>query len=263
MGGSAYGGALRRLPPLAAAMTNGAYAGLALVLVVFALGLSMGSTREDLRAAALSSILSTSVLCVAAAGVLFVTDAFHTRTRAQALLVNYQESTEELGGAASRTGVWKASLDTISRYPLMGVYFNKGFENMPDLYAGKGFYLSHNVFLDYGRRSGIPGMLLFAWFFFWPALRVFRQGLVIPYMPFLLALFAFLVFFMSLSFVFYKAFWGFWMLMALAAVRGPALAVERSRTKFRPKSRKPGDSSAPLPVPAPAPRAQGGDSSFR
>jgi O-antigen ligase len=108
---------------------------------------------------------------------------------------------------------------------------------MPGGYAEKGYFMSHNVFLDYGRSSGIPGMLLFAWFFFWPAVRVYRQGLVVPYMPFLLAHFAFLVFFVSLSFLFYKAFWGFWMLMAVAAVQGPALAIAGSRSKVRSRSR--------------------------
>jgi O-antigen ligase len=221
------------LPPLVASMTHGAFVGLGLVLAGLAASLTLGGRRPDPGGVGLSTALSVLLVGLLAAGLMFATNAFEIRSRAAALFSYYRAAAEDTGAAASRTGVWEASLDTIRRYPLMGVEFNHGVETVPAEYAGRGSFLSHNVFLDYGRSSGIPGMLLLAWFFFRPMLRVFGREPVVPYMPFLLAHFAFLVFFMSLSFPFYKAFWGFWMLMALAVARGsgPRLAVSRVRRR--------------------------------
>jgi hypothetical protein len=59
-------------------------------------------------------------------------------------------------------------------------------------------------------------MLMLAFFFFWPAIQMWRTGELVRYLPFIMAHFAMFIFWMSLSFQFYKTFWALWMLMAMA-----------------------------------------------
>ncbi len=59
--------------------------------------------------------------------------------------------------------------------------------------------MSHNVFLDVGRGSGIPGIICFSLFFFAPVHRMLRRRHFTVYVPFLLAYFAVFVFLMSVS----------------------------------------------------------------
>ena len=58
--------------------------------------------------------------------------------------------------AASRTGVWHDSINTILSYPMFGIAVTGDREVITSEYASQGSYLSHNVFLDYGRATGIP-----------------------------------------------------------------------------------------------------------
>jgi hypothetical protein len=106
------------------------------------------------------------------------------------------------------------------KYPIFGIRITGDQEEITSEYASSGGYLSHNVFLDYGRYVGITGMILLAFFFFRPAIQMLKSGRLPQYLPFLLAHFSMFIFWMSLSFQFYKTFWALWMLMAVAA---PAL----------------------------------------
>jgi O-antigen ligase len=128
----------------------------------------------------------------------------------------YDETSQEEGVAASRTGVWHDAIHTIMKYPVLGIRITGEQEEITSEYASAGGYLSHNVFLDYGRYIGIPGMLMLVFFFFWPSIKMWQSGNYIRYLPFLLTHFAVFIFWMSLSFQFYKTFWALWMLMAVA-----------------------------------------------
>ena len=209
------------IPPLIATMTTGGYGGLValcaaylwLLVVCFGRGEFAGKVgRRLLRHAFLSLMVVVVVLGV---------DLFGVETRIRAMLEYQQEVTEERGFAASRDDVWRVSLRTIAKYPIFGVRFHGAEEEVPHEYRERGWYLSHNVFLDYGRSSGVPGMTLFALFFFWPFGAMLRRKRRQKYFPFMLLHVAFLVFFMGLSFQFYKTFWAGWMLMAAAVVEPP------------------------------------------
>ena len=138
-----------------------------------------------------------------------------------------------MGAAASRTDVWMDALDTISRYPLTGYIFAGGTERITSHYAASGRYLAHNVFLDYGRSGGVPGLLFVSAFFFIPAVRLWRHPLRWQFMPFLMVFIAALTFWMALSFQFYKTVWALWPLMMRAAdLPGTATAgLKRRRVR--------------------------------
>lgn len=199
------------VPTLLAGMTHSGILGLCL-LGATALGflghiyVTQRLSRRGKRFLSYAIVLTIAV----GAGVL-TTDALSARSRVVALFDFYQVQADEYGATASRDPVWEASLDTISRYPLMGVHFNRGKEKIPEQYASKGWFLSHNVFLDYGRAAGIPGMLLFFFFFAWPSICAVRKSIYVPYVGFFLGHLMLFVFFMSLSFQWYKPFWAFWM----------------------------------------------------
>lgn len=208
--------ALASLPALVSTMCNGAFAGLA--LVVCALGWAMWVTAKN---GAMGNPRFRQLIHWCCAGVvvvmlMFVFDAFQIRTKTFALDRFHAEQSAELGGiAASRTGVWRDSIHTILSYPVFGIRVTGDQEEITSEYADKGGYLSHNVFLDYGRAVGIPGMLMVAFFFFYPVIRMAQTRRIAQYLPFILAHFAMFIFWMSLSFQFYKTFWALWMLMTI------------------------------------------------
>jgi O-antigen ligase len=165
--------------------------------------------------------------------VLLAVDALGLRTRVVKMWEYQRSVTEDRGLAATREGVWSMSLQTIARYPWFGVAYTGLDEEIPHEYRRLGYYLAHNVFLDVGRGAGIPGVVLFSLFFFYPFGAMLQRRRAPKYLPFLLVHVAFLVFFMGLSFQFYKTVWVGWMLMAMAADgRGvdppaPGLTAER------------------------------------
>jgi O-antigen ligase len=247
------------LPPLISTMCHGALAGLGMVLVALAWAGWLAGKEGAFGSPRFRVLVRWEAVGVAAVLILFIVDAFQLRSRMFSLEEYYNAAAAETSVAASRTGVWHDSIHTIMKYPLLGIRMTGEQEEITSEYADQGGYLSHNVFLDYGRATGIPGILLCAYFFFWPAVAMWRSRALVRFLPFLLAHFAMFIFWMSLSFQFYKTFWALWMLMAVAVAPHPALAFERSRTKAPVKSRKTAQPSFPLPVPAP--RVEGGDSS--
>ena len=209
------------IPPLVATMTHGAYAGMGLLLAGSVVGLLLMITSGILTGTQTTLIGIGTAFVVGIVLWLFSTNALDMKTRSEALLQNYETQSEDEGLAASRTGVWTDSINTIMQHPLMGIKGSGSTEKITSEYSNTGYYLSHNVFLDYGRVLGIPGMLLLAFFFFYPAIKVFQSGNWIRFFPFLMVNFAMFIFWISLSFEFYKTFWGLWMLMVLAASRTP------------------------------------------
>jgi hypothetical protein len=213
----AFGGFFVSLVPLISAMTNSAVLGMAIILGAYGVS-SFGFGRNVRRKNASSAgpmVLFVGIGAIAA--IVIATDAFESRRKLEALWENYEEQSGELGATASRNEVWDCSMDTISRYPLFGYIFSGGVEKMPDAYRAKGYYLSHNVFLDYGRAGGIPAMVFLAYFFFMPMIVALKTGRAFQFLPFMLAMLAQLIFFTSLSFWTYKPFWAYWVLFMMAA----------------------------------------------
>ncbi len=220
------------IPPLVATMTHGAYAGFALMIA--AVGLVYLRTKSmGLLRAARAGLAPVAAGLLVLIGLLYLTNAFETRDRMDALYRYYQRSKYDYGAAASRTDVWEYSLRTILRHPFLGIRFNNEREDIPLEYAVYGEYLSHNVFLDYGRWTGIPGVAAVSFFFFFPLVRLWRRSDNWRFLGFHLFHFSLLIFWMSLSFQFYKTFWGFWMLAAIVAAREPVVVPGRGGAGFR------------------------------
>jgi O-antigen ligase len=216
------------MPPLISTMSHGAVAGLAMVVVALIWAGVVAGREGAFGSVRFRLLLKWTGLGLAAVAALFVVDAFQLRTKVISLDQYYKETASETSAAASRTGVWRDSIHTIMKYPILGIRVTGDQEEITSEYASAGGYLSHNIFLDFGRATGIPGMFLLAFFFFWPALQLWRSGTRSAYLPFLLAHFAMFIFWISLSFTFYKSFWGLWMLMAMTVPLGMA-----RRTKVR------------------------------
>ena len=216
------------VPPLVATMTHGAYAGFAL-MSAFVGFVYLDMKRRKLFTRRGSSLAPIVLTLVAAFAVVYATDLFKTRSRITALFDYYQRTSDSTGAAASRSDVWEYSLRTIAEHPLLGVRFNDDPEDIPPEYAVFGGYLSHNVFLDYGRSTGVTGMLFVLFFFFYPLARLWRRTDNWRFLGFFLFHFALLIFWLSLSFQFYKTFWGFWMLAAMVAEREPVAVPYRGR----------------------------------
>jgi O-antigen ligase len=226
---------LLSLPPLVSTMSHGAFAGFAMLMM--ALGwaawlVGKGGAFSNPRFQLLLRGCAAGIVVVV---LLFAVDAFQLRTKVIGLKTYYKETSDSEGAAASRTGVWHDSIHTILEYPLFGIKVTGDREEITSEYAEQGWYLSHNIFLDFGRAIGIPGMLLLAFFFFHPGIRMWYSGDHLRYLPFLLTHFALLIFWMSLSFTFYKTFWVFWMLAAMAVpIGGRAKNVLRQPRPSRP-----------------------------
>lgn len=205
-------------PVLVSTMTTGGYVGLGTLTGAFVLLRVTGFSRRRIP----SRWGSAAALYVLAAGLavgwLVSTNALGLRTRMIAMWQHQREVAERQSLAASRERVWQAALRTIARHPWAGAPFAGADEELPGgQYRRKGVYLAHNVFLDAGRGGGVPAILLFAWFFFYPLGAMLRQPHREKFFPFLLLHMAFFVFFMGLSFQFFKTFWAGWMLMSMAA----------------------------------------------
>lgn len=214
------------LPPLFATMTNGAYIGLAIMLLTLIILVYYGNLTRVFTWTGWTQIVSFVWITALIAIVTFATDTLGVRSQFSGLAHYYDESATEQGMAASRTPVWSAAVHTILEYPLFGPSFSGGGQETPSEYLeGEGYYLAHNIFLDSGKNSGIPGMIFCAVFFFLPAYRMWRSGLLFAHVPFFLVYGAFFIFWMSLSFGYYKTFWAFWMLMAMAAHNARSLRL--------------------------------------
>ena len=209
------------IPPMVGTMTHGAYAGMGM-LVVGAIAGILYMIKSGKLTGKQTALIGIGTAIVAGIVLwIFATNALDLKTRSVGLFENYESQSADMGMAASRTGVWYDSINTIMEHPLVGIKGSGAKETITTEYAKAGYYLSHNVFLDYGRAIGIPGMLLVMLFFFYPAIKVFQCRNPGRFIPFVMMHFAMFIFWVSLSFQFYKTFWGFWMLMVMAVSAQP------------------------------------------
>ena len=210
------------LPPLVATMTHAGIASLVLMSIgvvatsaglIWAGGFAPGRVR-------LGVILVLLATFLALAG--YTCDIFNLQTKAKATKDYYNEAALESGTFASRNDVWAYSIRTILKYPVFGVVNSHDPEEIaPEYLDNPEGYVSHNVFLDYCRFGGVPGMILLALFFFYPAWKMATSNQWPSYVPFLLTNLAMFIFWMTLSYVHYKTFWAFWMLAAMAVAGAP------------------------------------------
>lgn len=146
-------------------MTHGGWAAFGLLLTA---SVVLAAVRRDRFPLA---VYSYKLIVVALLGsVLWVSNAAGTRDRASALFLNYQQASEE-GVTASRSDVWSISLSTILSSPAFGVQVTQGWEDIPEQYTDRGYYLSHNIFLDAGRQGGLPALVMLGIAAFWPLVR--------------------------------------------------------------------------------------------
>ena len=149
------------------------------------------------------------------------------RTKTKAMEDYYRQEAVETGVLTTRNDVWVYSIKTILKYPIFGVVNAGEPEDIPPEYSDNPEgYVSHNVFFDFGRTSGIVGMALVALFFFLPAAKMLASQRWMFYLPFLFTHLAMFIFWMSLSFVHYKTFWAFWMLASIV----PTLRTNAKKT---------------------------------
>jgi uncharacterized membrane protein (DUF2068 family) len=220
------------LPPLIATMTHAGIASLALLSIgVIAVGVMIkwkGGFAQGRARLGATLVLGSAVLVLAG----YASDVLGLRTKAKAMKDYYKEVAQESGAFASRNDVWTYSIRTILKYPAFGVVNSREPEDIaPEYIDNPEGYVSHNVFLDFGRFAGIPGIILLAAFFFYPVLKMVSGGRRACFTPFLLVHLAMFIFWMSLSYVHYKTFWAFWILAAMAATSGPNEAEPMGRMR--------------------------------
>lgn len=225
------GAAFLTLPPLAATMTHGAYAGLGIIMVTFMAAIYSPVGRGTGGSAFRARMHALVVAMLVGAAVMFGVDAFGIRSRTEALSTHFESQSGELGAAASRTNVWSDAIDTITRYPLTGYIFANGKERITSEYAARGGYLAHNVFLDYGRYGGIPGLIFVSMFIFRPVIRMWKRGDRMQFIAFFMVFMAVFTFWMALSYQFYKTVWSFWALMMVAGDLPEEKSVEKAGEK--------------------------------
>jgi O-antigen ligase len=226
------------LPPLVSTMSHGAFAGFAMLMLAVGWALWTAGKGGAFANPRFQLLLRGCAAGFAAVVFLFAIDAFQLQTKVLSMKTYYKSTSDKEGAAASRTGVWHDSINTILSYPLFGIAVTGDQEVITSEYASQGSYLSHNIFLDFGRATGITGMALLAFFFFNPAWQMWRSGDHLRYLPFILTHFALFIFWMSLSFTFYKTFWVFWMLAAMAGQAiSPARHGQRQPPQLNPSKR--------------------------
>lgn len=198
-------------PPVIASMTVTAYLGYGALLGLYLL--QVFRSRFSWRLLA-----PFAMVCIVGAG-LFASNQFGLRDRATSMLGWYSQKAEE-SVLSTRTEVWRAAVATISRYPLTGAARGERSETslsaLDAVRQGAG-YLAHSVFLDIGKGSGIPGIVFYCLFVFYPLVVVRRKMSPWDRVPFYFWYFVVTLFLGVLSFPFYKTVWGFLALTVVCA----------------------------------------------
>lgn len=208
------------VPCLMATMTHAAFSGFVL-MVVFFVSLYLAPQNNILISESnrrqIQKMLVVIFLLICS---MFILNSFRISERLSALSMFYGKQSKGLGIAASRTDVWNQAIQIIIDYPFLGLFGNNVIDPETTSHSKvAGGYLAHNVFLDYAVQVGIPGMLMLAGAFGAPIIILVRRRIPFAYFAgFLCFFFACLIFWMTLSFQFYKTFWAFWMLFCLAAL---------------------------------------------
>lgn len=198
-------------PPIIATMTLAAYLGFAIMVGTYIFLM--------FKAGKMGMLIKPILIASLALGLMLSTNLFRSRDRLMGMSGWYGKYSERhhttLG---TRKAVWEISLRTIAENPLFGAHSNEAKEDIPDEYKRREFmFLSHNVFLDVGRGSGIPGMLLYSFFIFYPLVRMIKRLKFDLSLPFILFYLALMIFLNVLSVIFYKTIWAFWMLAAIVS----------------------------------------------
>jgi hypothetical protein len=154
------------LPPLISTMCHGAVAGLICILGALIWAGNLAAKGGAMRNPRFRQLVWMAVWGVVIVALLFAADAFQLRTKMFALDQHYKETMKESGAAASRSGVWHDSINTIMTYPLFGIKVTGDREVITSEYASQGNYLSHNIFPGFwavGRNTGdaAVGVFLF------------------------------------------------------------------------------------------------------
>ncbi len=213
---------LLSLPPLLGTMSNAAYLGWSLMLGWTLWLMHILHIRGRLPIQLARNVVGALLMFACAMVICYQTDTLNIRSRMHALKITYAEQSEEFGLAASRSLDWQYSIKSIASHPVTGRAFAEDTEEAPPGYLPSmpgehmGNFFSHNVFLDIGRQTGLPGAAMLLIFFFYPLVRLWRRRQFDRYMAFMLAHFALTLFWMVLSFPFYKTFWAFWILACIA-----------------------------------------------
>ena len=223
---------LLAIPPLLTTMSHGSYFGFLLmsIFAVMAVKQSMRGRRLALREK--RQLVKFVLIPLALVIVVYSLNLFQSRDRISGLLSYYGKIRKKTTIAASRTEVWSYSLRTVWRYPIMGVGTSRWKEEIPSSYRARGEYDSHNVFLEYGRSAGVMGMVLIAMFFFYPVWSLGKHRSRNLYLPFYMAYFSMFIFWMVLSYTFYKPFWALWIMMAMLSSELRALSM-RATTRIK------------------------------
>ena len=208
---------LASIPPVFATMSRGAvltfFGGLAFVIVAALYATESGGVRV-IAFGVLSSIVGV-VAFKASEGL-----------ADQYVLPLWEFSANQMGNSLmmSRAETWGAAFQELSLSPLIGTTPETQVSTIQYGYA----YCSHNVWLDVGRGSGVPGMLWFTAFFFYPLFGVFRRcsksDALILCCPFVILLLVF----MNLSVINLKVFYEVWVLAVAAAQAGGRMDRERA-----------------------------------
>lgn len=131
-------------------------------------------------------------------------------------MIGYSEKQMAESIMMSRDMVWRSALSEVLASPVIGTTPETRVEA-----GGYGYdYCSHNVWLDFGRGGGIPGLLWFAAFFVHPLYRLVNAWGATRAMPFIAAFAVFFGVFMSFSLGNYKTFYILWCLTYAAALFG-------------------------------------------
>lgn len=199
------------IPAVAGTMSRSGLINLFLSLLIATLFLLFLSKKSygTLKSSYIHSIVIV-VIAAIAVGVFTVRTDFLERIIS---IRNYSiTQMEELFG---RRDVTEGAIKIILREPLVGeTDYNK--ISVPG-YGTE--FASHNVFLDVGRGSGIPGILFYCIFFFYAPFQIWRRkGLAYAY-PFIVTYASIFLTFLSFSLGNHKTFFLLWTLLVLAARR--------------------------------------------
>jgi O-antigen ligase len=208
------------VPCLVATMTNGAVVGF-IIMNIFLISLYLNPrnyrsiSKRNKRIIRNLFLLSGAVICV-----FIFFNVFGISDRIIALFDFYRGQSQELGAIGSRTDVWEQAIQLIQEYPFLGVYGNDVLDQVRTVGAIQGTsFLAHNVFLDYGWQVGVPGILLLVAALILPLVYIIKLKAWLPFAGFLCFYLACIIFWMTLSFQFYKTVWSFWVLFCLAVIR--------------------------------------------
>lgn len=217
------------LPALMATVSRGGIYSVPIgVVLIGALWLRCNGLRGLYRLS--RSAWTPAIVLLVAAGGLAVGRAIFSDARTTLGYVqekNVADANENSEGPrilSGRTDAWYNHLRITAAYPLTGIP-----EGTPWTFPGivgptevsnaeGGWQAAHNVFLEYGSRSGLGGFFLYLLLFISPQLALVKRCGLRSAAPFLIVMLAIALEYMSLSVASWKTFW-----VALAIVQAEAL----------------------------------------